>query len=138
MLAIDAALLRHPGARNCREAFSAAELDLLTAAVAGRCNSPPCTSLGRLFDGVASLLGLVQTLSFEGQGGLWLEGAAAGAPRVMHPPTATAAASPPGLMTVAPGGPVWTLDWRPWLVDLLTQRAGGGAVEALEIGRAHV
>ena len=50
--------------------------DLLCRAMASGCNSPASSSVGRLFDGVASLLGLCQRLSYEGQGGLRLQGAA--------------------------------------------------------------
>ncbi|HEX8873680.1 MAG TPA: carbamoyltransferase HypF, partial [Nitrosospira sp.] len=41
-------------------------------------NSPVTTAAGRLFDGAASLLGLVTQASYEGQAGMYLENAAAG------------------------------------------------------------
>ncbi|MEN6448779.1 MAG: carbamoyltransferase HypF [Syntrophaceae bacterium] len=39
-------------------------------------NSPLCSSLGRLFDGVASIVGLERSVSFEGQAAMGLEAAA--------------------------------------------------------------
>jgi len=36
-------------------------------------NAPLSSSIGRLFDGVASLSGIIQTLSYEGQGGAMME-----------------------------------------------------------------
>ncbi len=67
LLAADA--LDHPGAWRTRQAFAAADLALLCQAVAAGCQAPLCSSGGRLFDGVASLLGLVQVLGYEGEGG---------------------------------------------------------------------
>jgi hydrogenase maturation protein HypF len=42
----------------------------------GKINSPITTSMGRLFDGVASIIGLNQIVSFEGQAAMQLEFAA--------------------------------------------------------------
>jgi hydrogenase maturation protein HypF len=41
-------------------------------------NAPITTAVGRLFDGVASLLGLIDKASYEGQAGMYLENAAKG------------------------------------------------------------
>jgi len=80
-LLTEAGWLEHPGAAACRAAFAPGELPLLLQALAGGCNAPRTSSLGRLFDGAASLLDLVQELSYEGQAGLLLEGLAG-----RHPP----------------------------------------------------
>jgi hydrogenase maturation protein HypF len=69
--------LDHPGARATLEAFAPAERMLLLRALATNLNCPLSSSLGRLFDAVASLLDLCQVLSHEGQGGLLLQGVAA-------------------------------------------------------------
>jgi hydrogenase maturation protein HypF len=57
-------------------AFSAAELRLIEQAARRGVNMPYTSSVGRLFDAVASLLDLNQRMSFEGQAAMRLEFAA--------------------------------------------------------------
>jgi len=52
------------------------DADILEKVLAQRINSPLTSSLGRLFDGVAALLDLRRTVSFEGQAAMELEAAA--------------------------------------------------------------
>ncbi len=54
-------------------AFEKKELENLYIAWGKGINSPLTSSVGRLFDGVASLLGLAQTVSYEGQASMFLE-----------------------------------------------------------------
>jgi hydrogenase maturation protein HypF len=54
-------------------AFTAAELATLRRMLAKRINSPLTSSAGRVFDGVASIIGLRQRMSFEGQAAMELE-----------------------------------------------------------------
>jgi hydrogenase maturation protein HypF len=54
-------------------AFSAGELATLKTMLKRGLNSPLTTSVGRLFDGVASLAGLRQQMRFEGQAAMELE-----------------------------------------------------------------
>jgi hydrogenase maturation protein HypF len=54
-------------------AFTTAELTALRSMLARGVNSPVTTSMGRLFDAVASLTGIRQTLDFEGQAAMDLE-----------------------------------------------------------------
>ncbi|MFN4319144.1 MAG: carbamoyltransferase HypF [Aquificaceae bacterium] len=49
------------------------ELKNLYLAWSRAINSPLCSSVGRLFDGVASLLGISQIISYEGQAAMMLE-----------------------------------------------------------------
>jgi hydrogenase maturation protein HypF len=58
--------------------FSQTELKLLQSALTKQINCPRTTSIGRLFDAVASLLGLCQINHYEGQAAMALEMCAAG------------------------------------------------------------
>ena len=55
------------------QAFSPAELGPLKTMLARRLNSPRTSSAGRLFDAVASLVGLRQQVRYEGQAAMELE-----------------------------------------------------------------
>lgn len=55
------------------KAFSLSELKLLHQAFMKDINAPLSSSVGRLFDGVASLANLLQISSYEGQSGLLCE-----------------------------------------------------------------
>ena len=54
-------------------AFTATEKRVLASMIASDLNSPLTSSCGRLFDAVASLLGVAQRCSFEGQAAMQLE-----------------------------------------------------------------
>jgi hydrogenase maturation protein HypF len=54
-------------------AFTNAELSAVKVMLARRLNSPPTSSMGRLFDAVASLIKLCQQMHFEGQAAMELE-----------------------------------------------------------------
>ena len=56
--------------------FTERELSILRTALSRGINTPRTTSVGRLFDGVASLLGLVQCSQFEGEASMAVESAA--------------------------------------------------------------
>ncbi len=55
------------------ESFKGSELKLLRQVLASGVNSPLTSSVGRLFDAVASIVGLRQQVSFEGQAAMELE-----------------------------------------------------------------
>jgi hydrogenase maturation protein HypF len=59
------------------DAFTSAELTALRQMLVKRINSPLTSSAGRLFDAVASIIGLRQHMSFEGQAAMELEFAVA-------------------------------------------------------------
>ena len=124
--------LGHPGACRSLAAFAAGERRLLLQAMASGCNSPLSTSVGRLFDAVASLLGLVQVQSYEGEGGLRLEGVAAAAPRdpelwtlPLVLPEVVSEGIGGGTRGGAGGPSLGWLDWEPLLDALLAAIAAG-------------
>jgi hydrogenase maturation protein HypF len=55
------------------QAFSPTELRTYFIAWEKGLNAPKSSSVGRIFDGVASLLGICQVMSFEGESGMLLE-----------------------------------------------------------------
>ncbi len=54
-------------------AFPADRVKLASQLVGRRINCPSTSSMGRLFDTVAALLGFRRSMSFEGQAAIWLE-----------------------------------------------------------------
>ncbi|MGB7563397.1 MAG: hypothetical protein WBM08_01455, partial [Prochlorococcaceae cyanobacterium] len=119
--------------------FSAEEMAVLARAMATGLNSPPSSSIGRLFDALAALLGLCLINRHEGEAAMALEAAAwrwhdahmgrnTGAQGVEDP----SAARFPGfaLRAGAPGEPL-EIDWQPLLDGLLAERDNGIPAEAL-------
>ncbi|MEB3235047.1 MAG: carbamoyltransferase HypF [Cyanobacteriota bacterium] len=131
------AALQHPGARASRAAFAPAERAAVLQALAAGCVAPCCSSLGRLVDGVASLLDLVQQLSYEGEGGLLLQGAAEQALSAASAEPLVVERLPLQPAPAMAGVPLW-LDWQPLLRALLHERAIGVpvAISALRVHRA--
>ncbi|WP_292549299.1 carbamoyltransferase HypF [Methylobacter sp.] len=64
--------------------FSAQELNLLQSALSRELNCPRTTSAGRLFDAIASLLGLCHINGYEGQAAMALEQSAASTASELH------------------------------------------------------
>ncbi len=102
--------------------FSPTERQLLVQMLERGFNSPITTSAGRLFDGIAALIGLYQQVSFEGQAAMALEYAAdAGVEWAYHirldhrPPTA---GSRDGNGD-GDGGSMVVLDWQPLIESVL-------------------
>jgi hydrogenase maturation protein HypF len=120
----EAGWLEHPGAAAWRAAFAPQELSLLRQALASGCHAPRTSALGRLFDGAASLLDLVQELSFEGQAGLLLEGLARQLPWP-QPAVGPALSASTALTLLSPGLPLGWLDWAPLIQALLEGLAAG-------------
>jgi hydrogenase maturation protein HypF len=90
--------------------FSAQELQLLRPALAKQLNCPRTTSVGRLFDAVASLLGLCQINHYEGQAAMALENCAADADTVACYGFEITATQP------------LVMDWQNTIIGLLADR----------------
>jgi hydrogenase maturation protein HypF len=89
----------------------------LLAALNGGCPTVRSSSMGRVFDGVSSLLGFCHVSGYEGQGAVELENAAALAPRDEN-----TVAFPFGLREEADG---LTVDTSPCIRALTAQRDAG-------------
>jgi hydrogenase maturation protein HypF len=99
-------------------ALSDEERRLFTGMLKSGAHAPSTTSAGRLFDGVAALLGLTQRVSFEGQAAMSLEHEAD--PRVRD-------AYPLPITDGALGAPA-ILDWRQLVQAILEDLSGGASV----------
>ncbi|MCG3210235.1 MAG: Carbamoyltransferase HypF [Anaerolineae bacterium] len=92
-------------------ALAAAERRLLGQMLAKGINAPVTTSAGRLFDGVAALIGLHQRVNFEGQAAMALEFAA--------DPAESGAYPLPVNSQFAIRNSQFVLDWQPLLEAIL-------------------
>jgi hydrogenase maturation protein HypF len=69
-------LLEHPGAAPLRSRLAPGEEALLSKMIAGGVNCPLTSSMGRLFDAVAALIGIADDARYEGEAAILLEAAA--------------------------------------------------------------
>ena len=121
-------------------AFSASERHLLGRMLARGVNAPVTTSAGRLFDGVAALIGMQQEVNFEGQAAMALEFAADPAERNAYPIALVqqemGAASEDSLLREGkvssnapllprPLAPPLILDWQPMVEAILADLRAG-------------
>jgi hydrogenase maturation protein HypF len=113
-------------------AFSLSERHLLSRMLARGVNAPVTTSAGRLFDGVAALIGLQQAVSFEGQAAMALEFAADARASGAYPLALT---KNEGRLTLDQETPV-ILDWRP-LVEAILADLRAGVARGVIAARFH-
>jgi len=109
-------------------AFSPEERVILGRALRLGINSPRTSSAGRLFDAVASLTGLAQRATYEGQAASELEFAAA---RSVESGRYAYACAPGVRHGLDPAHLALVLDWRPMLRGILRDLAEGAATEAI-------
>lgn len=100
-------------------------------------NSPLCSSVGRLFDGIGALLGLGRVNSFEGQVPLAVEAAA------MASSDGANGVSLPFAVVAGSAGVAYEIDWRPAVGALLdgslsAEAAAGAFHRGLAIALAEV
>ncbi|WP_425447356.1 carbamoyltransferase HypF [Dethiothermospora halolimnae] len=59
--------------RNIPKHFKDKDTDPLLAMIKNNINSPKCSSIGRLFDGVSAIVGYGNRVTYEGEGAIYLE-----------------------------------------------------------------
>lgn len=110
----------------CVAGLTPGERQVLGRMIERGVTSPQTSSWGRLFDGVAALVGLPPVVSFEGEAAMRLEFLADGARAAAYPFPVDEVAAPAAL---APGQrprpTLLELDWRPLLAALLDDLARG-------------
>ena len=120
------------------QAFRPDELELLGQAIEQRINSPRCSSVGRLFDAMASLLGLHQRCSYEGQAAMALEALALEALALENgaledmPLKANRYRIP--IQYQGLGQSPWQLDWGPLLDGVLADLTTGVPTSTIALG----
>jgi hydrogenase maturation protein HypF len=62
-----------PEKLNFLSAFTPQELNILTKMYHNKINSPLTSSVGRLFDGISALLGIIEQVTYEGEAAMRLE-----------------------------------------------------------------
>jgi hydrogenase maturation protein HypF len=77
-------------------------------------NSPTTTSMGRLFDGISSILGLRHISTFEGEAAMALEFAREQIENEIRQPTHTAS-----IPFIKKNGDTWIVDWRPHFREIV-------------------
>lgn len=104
---------------------------VLLAMMERQVNCPVSTSLGRIFDAAAAILGLVEKVSYEGEGPIRLEGRALKARLAGSQSLSAAKAGRLLPLVPSPGDQrLFLIDSKPLLAHLL-ERRGGPAVEEL-------
>lgn len=95
--------------------FSRKEIDAIKQMLVSKVNSPITSSAGRLFDAVASILNIYQTINFEGQAAMALEHAIGGVETEEYYSVE---------MIQAPAKPI-VLDWAPLIEGVIMDVAEG-------------
>ena len=120
------------------QAFDEAELRLLGHMLESKLNSPRTTSAGRLFDAVASLLGIQQRVSFEGQAAMAVEWIADKDLLDSYPVIVATPSAERELFTPAPEDrdEILEIDWQP-MVEAMVEDSRRGVDVGIIAARFH-
>lgn len=106
-------------------ALPAADRQVLAQMLRRDFHTPQTTSVGRLFDGVAALLGLHQTVTFEGQAAMALEFVAESTELRPYPLPVRSGPAIAGPVARSATGVALILDWQPLLEAILADLRHG-------------
>lgn len=106
---------------SCLAAFTETELKTFRAMLRKRLNVPRTSSMGRLFDAIASLVGIGQASSFEGQTAMQLEWS------VPRQPRASEETYPLIIHHRDEGAPL-VIDWEPMVRAVLADTQSGVSI----------
>ena len=120
------------------QAFDEAELRLLGHMLESGLNSPRTTSAGRLFDAVASVLGIQQRVSFEGQAAMAVEWIADKNLKAAYPVIVSTPSADRVLFTPAPEDrdEILEIDWQP-MVEAMIEDSRRGVDVGIIAARFH-
>ncbi|MEM9907822.1 MAG: Sua5/YciO/YrdC/YwlC family protein, partial [Cyanobacteria bacterium P01_D01_bin.44] len=103
------------------QGFSAAQRNVFKQMLTNQINTPMTSSVGRLFDGIAALLGLHQIVSFAGQAAMALEFSAAEISVDTSTDISVAQGYPFTFATALP----YVIDWRPMVRVIVREHRQG-------------
>ena len=110
------------------EAISPADRAVVARQLERRINTTPTTSMGRLFDAVASLTGTAHSVTYEAEAAMKLEALAAAAEA-----SAVVPLDPCRLHDAAPANTL-AIDWRPLIVSLAARVRDGADPRGIAAG----
>ena len=122
-------LLEHPGAVWLLDSIDEQTRSVTTTMIERNINSPRTSSMGRLFDAAAAILGICGQATYEGEPAIELEAAAW---RALDDEIASSTDSLAGASTPADGSPI--LDSQPLFEALLSGIEAGAPTDRLALG----
>ena len=121
-------LLEHPGAAGLLGGLEKQTRSITATMIERNINSPQTSSMGRLFDAAAAILGICGTATYEGEPAIELEAAAW---RALGGKSASSTDSQAGASTPADGSPI--LDPQPLFEALLDGIEAGAPTDRLAL-----
>lgn len=122
-------LLEHPGAAGLLSTLDEQTRDITTTMIERNINSPRTSSMGRLFDAAAAVLGICDKATYEGEPAIELEAAAW---RALGSKTVRLDGNHAGVFTPADDSPI--LDPQPLIETLLNGIEAGAPADRLALG----